>query len=285
MTADFAPTQLGRAPYLLSGLLAVDAAIASGICLLRPDLIHSPAVIVGNLQGTAVTIAALGVPALVASMIAARKGHALGLAGWIGALLYLGYQGGLLLFGTPFNGLFPLFVALASLALWSGIVLAVRLPSSVIEPVPASRQDRLVALWLTLQAVAFYALWFKAVGPALTASDAPAFLAGTGMTTGPIQVMDLVFFLPLTLVAAYRSRRGLRFGRLLAGAVTVQLVIEAFSIGLDQWMGAAADPASPVASAALTPVFFLAAATSLGCLWLHARPARRASRALSATPA
>jgi hypothetical protein len=40
-------------------------------------------------------------------------------------------------------------------------------------------------------------------------------------------------------------------------------VIEAISVAVDQWFGHAADPASPVASAVMTPVFAVVALVGL----------------------
>jgi hypothetical protein len=83
------------------------------------------------------------------------------------------------------------------------------------------------------------------------------------MTTGPAQVLDLAFFLPLTLLGAVLVWRRHPWGVLLAGALLVQSTIESVSVAVDQWMGSAADPASPVSSASMAPVFLVIAAVGL----------------------
>jgi hypothetical protein len=276
-THDGSTRGLGTAPYVLSALLLLDAAAACAISLFRPDLLHGPAVSIGNLRGTALTVLVVALPVLAASMLAVRRGSRLWLAGWIGAIAYTGYQGGLFLMGTPFNGLFLLYVGIAGLAVWSAIALVPRVGvgdyAAMFGP---GLRVRLVAGWLVLLAIAFYALWLRAIVPALFASDAPAFLDGTGMTTGPAQVLDLAFFLPLTLLGAALAWRRHRWGLLLAGALLVQSTIESVSVAADQWMGSAADPASPVSSAAMAPVFLVIAAVGLAVLVVYQRGTRPA---------
>ena len=65
------------------------------------------------------------------------------------------------------------------------------------------------------------------------------------------------------------------WGYVLSGALLVMLVIETTSIGVDQWMGHAADPASSVASDALTPVFGVLTLIGLVALVLFLRHGRR----------
>jgi hypothetical protein len=52
----------------------------------------------------------------------------------------------------------------------------------------------------------------------------------------------------------------------------VMLTIETASIGVDQWVGHAADPLSPASSAELTPVFAFLTLIGLGILGLFLRP-------------
>ena len=92
------------------------------------------------------------------------------------------------------------------------------------------------------------------------------------MTTGPVQILDLGFTLPLLTLAAVLLLRRRPWGYVLTGALLVMLAIETASIGVDQWLGHAADPASPVASDALTPVFAVMTVLGLGVLALFLRP-------------
>ena len=95
------------------------------------------------------------------------------------------------------------------------------------------------------------------------------------MTTGPVQILDVGFTLPLMALAAILLLRDRPWGYVLSGALLVMLTIETASIGVDQWLGAAADPASPAVSAALTPVFAVLILIGVAVLGLFLRPGRR----------
>ena len=241
---------------MLSIGLVTAAAFSAIASLARPDLIHGPAVSIGSLRGTALVVLVVALPVLLASMVAVRRGSQLAFFGWLGALAFVAYQAVLFLFGSPFNGLFPGYVAMLSFAGWALIALVPHIPvSDIAARFGPGTPVRLVAAYLVVMASLFYLLWFRAIIPALFASEVPAFLVGTGMTTGPGQVMDLAFLLPLCLLTAAWVWQRRAEGLVLAGALQVMLVIEAVSIGVDQWVGAMADPASPVVSAAMAPVF------------------------------
>lgn len=199
MRQTVAPTdRLGRAPFVLSGLLAIDAIVATLASLARPDLIHGPAASIGSLRGTALVVLVVGVPLLAASMALVRRGSLLALLGWLGVLAYISYQGVLFLFGSPFNGLFFGYLGILSFGVWALIALVPRLPVGDIAARFGPRTPtRLVAGYLVVVAGLFYVLWLRAIVPALFDSTSPGFLEGTGMTTGPGQILDLGFALPV----------------------------------------------------------------------------------------
>jgi hypothetical protein len=254
---------LGRAPYVLSIALAVDAVFASVGSLIARDVLRGPAVSIGSLQGTALTIVVVGLPVLLVSMALAARGSARALIGWLGALGFVAYQGVLFLFATPFNAFFFTYVAMLSLSIWSIVALLIRVPVGRL----AERFDARMPVWpfavyLLVNAGLFLVLWLGATVPAVLSPDSPTFLEGTGMTTAPVQIIDFAFTLPLMGAAAVWLWGRRPWGYLLTGGLLVMLTIETTSIGVDQWFGHAADPASPVASADLVPVF--AVMTTLG---------------------
>jgi hypothetical protein len=113
---------------------------------------------------------------------------------------------------------------------------------------------------MVFSCVAFYGLWLRTVVPALPDSERPAFLEGTGMVTATNYVLDMALFLPFTIAAAVALWRRTAWGVVVGGAMLIVLVLESVAIAVDQWLGAAADPLSPVASASMTPVFLVVAA-------------------------
>ena len=263
---------LGRAPWALSILLLVAAAIATITALATPDLVHGPAVMVGSMRGTALVVLVLAIPILALAMAAARRGSLVGVAGWIGSVAFVAYQCWMFLFAVPFNGLFLVYVAGLAFGFWGLIALLTRVPFGAYEKsFSAALPSRLLSGWMIASCVAFYALWLKNVVPASFDSEAPAFLTGTGMVTATNYVLDMALFLPFTIIVAAGLWRRTPFGLVVGGSMLLMLTLESIAIAVDQWFGSAADPASPVASAAITPMFLVVAAISAAAwaLWLR----------------
>jgi hypothetical protein len=262
-------------PYILSAVLAAVAVAVAVASFLGSELLRGPAVSIGNLQGTALVMGAVTVPVMVVAMIFAQR-HALGVLGWIGALASIFYQAVLFLFGTPFNAFFFLYVALASLAIWSLVVLLARVDVARVAAAFGPRTPiRVVSAYLVINAMLFGALWLRATVPAMLTAQPPAFLEGTGMLTGPVQVLDLGFTLPLMLFAAVLLWQRRSWGFLLSGALLVMLAIETLSIAVDQWLGYLADPSSPAASAEIVPVMGVLTVIGLVVLGAYAWDAAR----------
>ena len=126
--------------------------------------------------------------------------------------------------------------------------------------------------------------WLTRIVPTLTAGGQAAFLRGTGLPTSPVYVQDLALWLPLIAVAAAWLWQRRPWGYVLIGGTLVMLILESAGIAVDQWYGHAADPASPVASAVLTPAFGVLALIGLVPAWYLFRglPGRRKAGRLSA---
>ena len=264
---------VGRIPLALSIALALDTFAACATALLFREALRGPAVSIGSMQGTALVLLVVTLPVLAASMALVRRGVTVAVIGWLGALGSIAYQSVLFLFATPFNAFFFLYVAMLSLSVWSLVALAPRIPiAAVAGRIGTHAPVRVVAAYLLINAALFLLLWLRATVPAVLSDGPPAFLEGTGMTTGPVQILDLAFTLPLMTIAAIGLLRRRSWAFVLTGALLVMLAIETASIGVDQWVGHAADPSSPAASAAMTPVFAVLTLVGLGILGLFLRP-------------
>jgi hypothetical protein len=277
--------ELGQAPWALSVLLLATTAVATITALAMPDLIHGPAVMVGSMRGTALVELVVALPILILAMAAARGGSLLGVVAWIGAVAFVAYQGWMFLFAVPFNGLFLVYVAAFAFGFWCLVVLLMRVPfgsyaTSFTEGLPS----RLLGGWMIVSCVAFYGLWLRNVVPASFDSEAPAFLAGTGMVTATNYVLDMALFLPFTIIVAAALWRREPWGLVVGGSMLLTLTLESIAIAADQWVGAAADPASTVASAAITPLFLVVAAISAAALGLWYRGTVRTSARAATAP-
>jgi hypothetical protein len=254
----------GGIAYWLSGALAVTAAVSALLTYVVGDVLRGPAVMTGSARGTALVVLVVGVPVLAGSLVLARRGSAAAVVTWLAAVGFLLYNALMFVFATPVNRLFLLYLATLSLAAWSAGTLLWQVDTRVLgRLIPARAPVRLAAGYLWALVILNGGAWLVRILPSLAGAGEPAYLRGTGMTTNIVFVQDLALWLPLTAVAAAWLWLRKPRGYLLGGASVVMGVIESISIAADQWYGHAADPASSVVSAALTPIFAVIAALSL----------------------
>jgi hypothetical protein len=262
----------GTAPYRLSVLLAAVTVLAASPTLLRPSLLSGPAVMIGSARGTALVLLVLTVPALLLSAHATAAGSARGLAVWLGALSHLTYQGLMFCFGTPFNSLFLLYVAMLGLSVWTaGLLLActdVRAFASRWSPrAPARAIAGVLGVIASLNAL----LWLGRVVPTIGDDEPTAFLDGTGLPTNPVFIQDLALWLPLALVAAVLLWRRAPAGVLGSAVVLVLWTLEGVTVATDQWFGWRADPSTEWATTGAVRLFAVLTVVTAVPLWLHLR--------------
>ena len=270
-TGDAGGVDRARIVPGLSMLLGLVAFAAGLWTFLDNGLLTGPAVSNGSARGTGLVVAVSAVLVLVSLAVHGHRAVPARIAG-LGAIAYLAYNSVLLLFGTPFNRAFPLYVGVLGLSLWT---MMVGLQRADHESVRASFSTRTpvrgVAIYIWVIAAANALVWLRAIVPALGAARPSELLAGTGMTTNPVYVQDLAFWLPLAAVAAYALWHRRAWAYLVAGGLLVFWVIEAIGVATDQWFGHRADPASTVASAAAVPGFAVLALIGLVVLFAYVR--------------
>lgn len=228
----------------------------------------------GSARGTALVALFVALPILLVSMFRVSRGSKRSAFAWLGAAAFLQYNSVLFLLATPFNSLFLLYVSMFALAFWTLVQLLRAIDGASVAAHFTSRPvARGLALYLGTIAVLNGGAWLAGVVPGLFSSS-PSFLHGTGLTTNPVYVQDLSFWIPLMAVTAVLLWRLHPWGYVLAGGMLVYFFIEGISVAVDQWMGGTADPTSTVASASFAPVFGAVAAIGLVPLVLYFRSLR-----------
>jgi hypothetical protein len=111
------------------------------------------------------------------------------------------------------------------------------------------------------------------VVPATFAEEPTSFLAGTGLTTNPIFVQDLVFWLPSAGVIGWLAWTQRPRGALLAGSYLVFGLLESIGVATDQWFGSSADPSSDVATMGAAVMFAVLAVIGIVALAFYVRSA------------
>lgn len=288
MSASVAPAYEGRLtdrprvvplfswPYwLVAGTAAVTAAASLGTAFVS-GVLRGTAVMNGSGRGTALVLLFVAVPLLVASAALVAAGGTRPVITWLGADAYILYNSVLLLFITPFNQLFLLYVAMFTLSFWTLVTLLSTIDVAMFAGhfkvgFPARSLATVLAVIAVLNGLA----WLANVIPSVLSAAPAAFLAGTGLTTNPIYVQDLSFWVPAMLVSAVWLWQRRPWGYVGVGAFLVFGCVESVSIAVDQWMGSAADPSSTVASASFTPIFGVVAAVTLIPLFFYFRKMNR----------
>ena len=248
-------TARGRGAMWLTLTFALIAAAAS-LGTLVLGVLRGTAVMNGSARGTALVVLVAGVPILVGLTLLTGRSAPRGQIARLGVAAFLTYNAVMFLLGTPFNQLFLIYAAMFALGVAS-IIATVReidlqtLPARFSAALPS----RGIAVYILVVVVLNASAWLRNVVPAVLSSTPPAWLNGTGLSTNPVYVQDLSFWLPLMTVGAVLLWRRRPWGLLLAGVGLTMWVFESVAVSVDQWWGHAADPASAVASASVTPLF------------------------------
>lgn len=218
--------------------LAALIAIVSAVGILHPAIYDAEteawaAQAIGQDWGDAV----LAVPWLVLAGRAARRGSRRGRLLLVGGYAFAAYTFVIYGFGVHFNAMFLVYCATLGLSVL-GLVAGLAALVGGARPgwVDAAAPVRLAAGWLIAPAVAFALLWLGDVAPAIARGDVPASIAGTGLLTNPVHVLDLSIVLPAMfaggVLLARRRPLGLvagpvllGFSSLMAASIAVMLVV------------------------------------------------------------
>jgi hypothetical protein len=156
------------APWGLTVGAVLAAAVAGAWTLADPGLLVGPAAMQGSARGTGLVMLAVALPLLLVAGPLARRGSYRAALVWAGGLVYLLYNAVLLLFLTPFNAAFLVYVALLSLALWSLVALLRALDVEGFRQRLALRAPvRVVASYVVVVVVLNALAWLGSVVPHL----------------------------------------------------------------------------------------------------------------------
>ncbi len=262
--------------HRLSLLLLLVAGVATAVNVAVPGVFRGPEVMNGSAIGTSLVILVAALPTIGLGMYKTDRGSTWAALLWLGGLVYVAYNSMLLVFMTPFNSLFLLYVAMLSLSVWAIVAVASRFDASAFAAeVTGALPARAIAVYV-LVVVALNALtWLAAIVPAMLSSGEPKFLAGTGTITNTVHVNDLAFALPIMAVAAFWLWERRPWGLAVIGSMLVFWQIEAIGVATDQWFGHHADPTSTVAGMAAVYLFAGLAVINLVPTFFYFRSLRR----------
>ena len=223
------------AAYWLSIAVVLLAALASVTGVFVTDY-GDPPYWAASALGTDLVTLALAVPTLAASMVLSPRGSLRAQFTWVGTLAYLAYAYTFFAFGVAFNSLFPVYVAILSLAFWSDVILlsqmrAERVRSHVLSCMP----ERTLGIYLFALAVLFLVVWMREIVTAILSGTTPPGVPEANLPVNPTHLLDLAFLLPLCAFSGISMWRHRAIGYLLAGmllpATTLVATFSAAVIG------------------------------------------------------
>lgn len=199
----------------------------------------TPIVALGNKAGDAVTLV-LGIPLLVVSILFYRSGSLKGGLVLPGALAYMLYFYGSTAFGTAYNNLFIVYVALVSASLFA---LVIALTTIDLQTLPSHLSSRLphraIAIYLIVSGVVLMLVWLVlSVIPALLQGKAPPEV--WNYTTVITIVVDEAFVVPALIISGILLLRRTPIGYLLTPTLLVFTVLLGMNLtvaGIVQLLG------------------------------------------------
>ena len=252
-----APSETSTLTVGLAWSLGVLVLAASVAGLLVDDVYTGAESTAAMLRGYDLVHVVLVVPSLVVATVAARRGSVLGRLGVAALAAYAVYTYAIYLFGTGFNDLFLLHVAVFGAALWLLVLTLAGLDAEEL----ASRfgpqtRTRTIGGLLGVLSVALGGLWvYWAVDNAVTGEVPPGSqLVETDLLVHLGMAMDLALLVPLYAAAAVLLWRRAPWGFVFASLAVLPgilhqvtyLVAMPFQVASDVPDAVSSDPGEPV---------------------------------------
>jgi hypothetical protein len=214
-----------RAPWWLRLTVPIAMlALACSVAGIVADRVYADATDDWETQAIGQDVANLVVfPAMLVLAFLAARGSRAALLAWLGTVVYAAYCYAIYAFDVRFGPLFLAYVAILGMSAWAlvGGLVAVAPESSA--AIRRTRVHRVAAGVLIATAVVFGSLWLAEDVPAILSGEAPESLDRAGLTTNPVHVLDLAFFLPVSMLAGTLLGRGRAWGAVLAPVVLVAM--------------------------------------------------------------
>ncbi|WP_255196815.1 hypothetical protein [Halorarius litoreus] len=208
---------------LTSVAALVLAALASGVGLFVEGFYRrDPAVLLPQSYGQDLLTLAVAVPALAVGLWYASRGSRRGYVVWLGTVGYLLYTYATYAVIARFNALFLVYVAVFGLSLATLVGGLLHLDPAALKRAFGDRSVRPYVGYQVLVAVLVAALWLSELLTATLSNTVPTSIAGTGLPTNVVHVLDLGVVLPGFLLAAYLLARRRPWGYVLTGILLVK---------------------------------------------------------------
>jgi hypothetical protein len=232
-TSLYPPLHNSLRPYLImGGLIAILLVITAGAGIFMPNFYSpfatKPSMVAGLLVQDLVSL--LAAPILVGAMFATVRGSRRGFVLWNSVLVYTVYYFAFYVFGNFYTVLYPLYLALMGLGVYSliGLLAGANLENFV-QGVDAKMPVR------TLAVILLIALLFVPIWGGILVQDIQA---QQPRDTALVFVLDLCFLLPAIAIAAVQLWQRRPFGYLLSGILLCKAAVSGILLAVSTLWGA-----------------------------------------------
>jgi hypothetical protein len=212
-----------RPLQLTTVVVLVLTAVASGVGLFVDGFYHrDAAVLLPQSFGQDLLTLVVAVPVLAIALWYASRGSRRAYVVWLGTLGYVVYTYATYAIIAQFNELFLVYVATFGLSLATFVGGLSRVDAADLKRAFGDRSVRPYVAYLLLVAVLVGPLWLSEVLTATLANTVPSSIAGTGLPTNVVHVLDLGVVLPAFVLSAYLLARREPWGYALTGVLLVK---------------------------------------------------------------
>jgi hypothetical protein len=258
-----------RAAYVLSTVVAVLALVAAAAGLLIDDVYGEPAATAQMLRGYDLVTLAV-VPVMAYSLIRARRGSERAELMWAGVLAYVAYTYAYYVFGTSFNDLFLLHIAVFGTSVFALVLVLLTVDAGrIADRLRHRTRGRVVAGLLALLAMALGGLWVSVLLRFWATGDVPE---GSALVETEVVVhlgiaLDLALLVPAYALAAVLLWRSNAWGYVISGVVLVAGIMHQLSYMVALPFQAVADVPGAVGFDPFEPVIVAVYVVAAVLLW------------------
>lgn len=246
-----APTSARALSFVAAALLLV-ASVAGLVFGPRGLYADDPATAPAFLGQDAITLG-VGLPLLLLSMRAARRGAVGGLLLWAGSLFYVAYSYAFYVLDPHVTALFPLYTAVVAASTYGLVALLVHVDADAVHASFTRTPRRLAGGYLAFMGAAFVALWGALFAARLGAGARPTTVEHV------VWSLDFMFALPAMLAGGALLWRGRPWGTVLGGMMLLKATFVGFTLVVTTTIaavgwGVAVDPTQTAMFATLSVV-------------------------------
>jgi hypothetical protein len=219
--------------WIWLSIAAALLAVAGNIVALSYSSIYSRLTAVFLPQALAQDIASLAIISPLWLILAAISlgGSLRAYLLWLGVLAFTVYNYVIYTFSVPFGPLFPLWVAVFGLSLFSLIGCVATTDHRAVQASFSSpRLVKVVAWALVVIGMLFALLWLSEDVPALIAGKTPRSVIDMGIPTNPVHILDLAFYLPAVMITGVLLLKHIPLGYTLAPSFIMFLILTGIPI-------------------------------------------------------